>query len=91
MFEHCRARALRWMHAPGLLTENREEILSKARARVALRSAPLATEAELTHGLPLFLDQLGDALRRAKLHEVVDHAEISTVPASTGSTFSMKG
>ena len=33
-------------------------------------------EAELTHGLPVFLDQLGEALRRAILHEVVDHGEI---------------
>jgi signal transduction histidine kinase len=30
----------------------------------------------MTHGLPVFLDQLGEALRKASLHEVVDHAEI---------------
>jgi signal transduction histidine kinase len=58
------------------IASNREEILVQARARVATRSAPVATEAELTHGLPVFLDQLGDALRRVTLHEVVDHAEI---------------
>jgi signal transduction histidine kinase len=56
---------------------NREEILARARERAALRSAPVATEAELTHGLPIFLDQLGDSLRRATAHEVVDHVEIS--------------
>jgi signal transduction histidine kinase len=66
------------------LAANREEILAQARARVALRSAPLATEAELTHGLPIFLDQLGDALRRATLHEVVDHAEISNTAGHHG-------
>jgi signal transduction histidine kinase len=55
---------------------NREEILGAARARVALRAAPIATEAELTHGLPVFLDQLGEALRRSGLREVPDHADI---------------
>jgi signal transduction histidine kinase len=58
------------------IAANREEILAQARARVAGRTAPRATEAELTHGLPVFLDQLGDALRKVTLHEVVDHAEI---------------
>jgi hypothetical protein len=58
------------------IAANRDEILGQARARVVARGAPLALEAELTHGLPVFLDQLGEALRRAKLHEVVDHAEI---------------
>jgi signal transduction histidine kinase len=58
------------------IAANREEILAQARARVALRSEPLGTHAELTHGLPVFLDQVGEALRKAKLHEVVDHGEI---------------
>jgi signal transduction histidine kinase len=58
------------------LVANREEILAQTRARVALRSAPLAMHAELTHGLPVFLDQLGDALRKAKLRQVDDHADI---------------
>ena len=66
------------------LAANREKILAQARARVALRSAPLATEAELTHGLPVFLDQLGEALRKAKLHEVVDHAEIHNSASQHG-------
>jgi signal transduction histidine kinase len=58
------------------LAANRQEILAQARARVALRSAPLAKDAELTHGLPVFLEQLSEALRKAKLREMVDHAEI---------------
>ncbi len=32
--------------------------------------------AELAHGLPVFLDQLCEALRKAKIHRIVDHAEI---------------
>jgi K+-sensing histidine kinase KdpD len=59
------------------ITLNREEILDRARARAALRHSPVSSYAELTHGLPVFLDQLGEALRKAELHEVVDHAEIN--------------
>jgi signal transduction histidine kinase len=66
------------------LAANREEILAQARERVALRSAPLANEAELTHGLPVFLDQLSEALRRAKLLQVVDHAEIHNSASQHG-------
>ena len=58
------------------IAENREEILDNARARVATRSAPLGLNAERTHGLPVFLDQLGEALRKSKLHEAVDHSDI---------------
>jgi signal transduction histidine kinase len=66
------------------LAANREEILAQARARVALRGAPLGTRAELTHGLPVFLDQLSEALRKAKVHEVVDHAEIHSSASQHG-------
>jgi signal transduction histidine kinase len=55
---------------------NREEILARARERFALRGVPLATGEEVTQGLPAFLDQLGEALRKAELREAVDHAEI---------------
>jgi signal transduction histidine kinase len=42
---------------------NREEIIMRCRTKVATRSDPPPTEAEIDHGVPLFLDQLGDALR----------------------------
>ena len=45
------------------IKKNRTEIIERARARVALRSAPTPTDAELNEGLPLFLDQLIDVLR----------------------------
>jgi signal transduction histidine kinase len=44
------------------LTLNRKEIISRARLRVANRTAPRPTEAELEHGVPLFLEQLADTL-----------------------------
>lgn len=42
---------------------NRTEIIRRCRAKVASRSMPPPTEAESDHGVPLFLDQLSEALR----------------------------
>jgi signal transduction histidine kinase len=41
----------------------RDEIIRRCRAKVAMRSAPPPTQAEIDHGVPLFLDQLAEALR----------------------------
>jgi signal transduction histidine kinase len=40
------------------LTENRGELIEQCRMKVARRPAPRATEAELDHGITLFLDQI---------------------------------
>ena len=45
------------------ITINREEIILRCRAKVATRSVPPPTEAEINHGVPLFLDQLVTTLR----------------------------
>jgi signal transduction histidine kinase len=42
---------------------NRDEIIRRCRAKVAARSTPPPTKAEIDHGVPVFLDQLCDALR----------------------------
>jgi len=42
---------------------NRDEIIKRCRAKVATRSVPPPTKAEIDHGVPLFLDQLVAALR----------------------------
>jgi signal transduction histidine kinase len=44
------------------IVANRDEIIRRCRAKVATRSVPPPTEAEIDHGVPLFLDQLVDAL-----------------------------
>ena len=44
------------------ITLNREEIITRCRAKVATRLIPTPSEAEINHGVPLFLDQLVDAL-----------------------------
>lgn len=55
---------------------NQVEILARARIRVASRSAPTPTTIELESGLPLFLNQLGDALRLKVRTGEVDHDSI---------------
>ena len=45
------------------ITLNRDEIIRRCRTKVAARSSPAPTAAEIDHGVPLFLDQLVDALR----------------------------
>ncbi|HEV7803057.1 MAG TPA: HAMP domain-containing sensor histidine kinase [Burkholderiales bacterium] len=44
------------LHA--FLTSNRLDLIARCRSKVALRAAPNTTEAELDHGITLFLDQL---------------------------------
>jgi hypothetical protein len=45
------------------ISANREEIITRCRRKVALRSMPPPTAMEIDHGVPVFLDQLVDALR----------------------------
>jgi signal transduction histidine kinase/CheY-like chemotaxis protein len=58
------------------LSAHRGEILARARSRAAERNAPPPREPELTAGLPLFLEQLGEALRRSSAQEPLDEGEI---------------
>jgi hypothetical protein len=46
------------------ITANREEIIYRCRAKVVIRSAPPRTKVEIDHGVPIFLDQLVEELRR---------------------------
>jgi hypothetical protein len=45
------------------LTTNRLDLIERCRVKVVQRQAPKATEKELEHGIPLFLDQLIKTLR----------------------------
>lgn len=45
------------------LNANRDTLIARCRSKVATRRAPRATEQELSFGIPLFLDQLMNALR----------------------------
>jgi signal transduction histidine kinase len=64
----------------------REEILARARLRVAERNSPRPTDMEMTTGLPLFLEQLGEALRRSSSHEALDHGELQASAGEHGRT-----
>ena len=44
------------------LGKNRDTLIARCRSKVATRRAPRATEQELSSGIPLFLDQLMNAL-----------------------------
>ena len=46
-----------------LLHKNRDHLVERCRSKVAARASPPATDLELRYGIPLFLDQLIDALR----------------------------
>jgi signal transduction histidine kinase len=49
------------------ITLHREEIITRCRAKVAGRSMPPPTESEIDHGVPMFLDQLVDALQSGSI------------------------
>jgi len=42
---------------------NCDDIIRRCRAKVARRAVPPPTDVEIDHGVPIFLDQLGNALR----------------------------
>jgi hypothetical protein len=52
------------------LNSNRQELIRRCRSKVSQRSSPPATPSELEHGVPLFLEQLAEALR----HEAANPA-----------------
>ena len=46
---------------------NRDEIISRCRAKVSARSTTAPTEGRIDHGVPVILDQLRDALRLGQI------------------------
>jgi hypothetical protein len=58
------------------VSSHRNQILEQARERVVDRSGVGREDPSRTKGLPVFLDQLGEALRKATAHEELDHTEI---------------
>ena len=51
------------------LSTNRTELIDRCREKVAQRTAPKASPAELQHGIPVFLDQLIATLRAEQLSD----------------------
>jgi hypothetical protein len=69
------------------IRNNRKEVIRRCRAKVATRSAPLPTEAEIDHGVPLFLDQLCEELR----HGPSQTLEISKGAIQHGHDLQLRG
>src|SRR5580765_5678927 len=59
------------------LAENRAELIERCALKVSQRSAPKATDAELEHGIPLFLDQLIKTLQMERMSQPARSREVS--------------
>ncbi|HZL19163.1 MAG TPA: sensor histidine kinase [Polyangia bacterium] len=63
---------------------HRVEILALTRAKVAVRTAPRATETEIEEGVPLFLDQLTAVLRAQEVRGTVSNPAVGRTAAGHG-------
>src|SRR5580698_6092387 len=73
------------------LTSNRTELIERCRNKVALRSAPRVTHAELTHGIPLFLDQLIKTLEVEQTSDPMLSRKVSGPTGGVGPALSEMG
>jgi hypothetical protein len=69
------------------VTVNRDEIITRCRAKVATRSAPPPTKSEIDHGVPMFLDQLVEELRLGPSR----HPEINKTATKHGNDLLRQG
>jgi hypothetical protein len=68
------------------VSKHREEIIKKCREKVATRSTPPPTPAEIDHGVPMFLDELVDELRKG-----LSDARIATTAKQHGRDLQRQG
>jgi len=73
------------------LTANRDDLIDRCRLKVVQRRAPKATDAELEHGIPLFLDQLVKTLRVERTAVPARSREVSGPSGGEGSVWSEIG
>jgi signal transduction histidine kinase len=69
------------------LAAHRDDLIARCRSKVLKRRAPKVTDAELEHGIPLFLDQL---IRTLKIEQSADplHSRAVSGPADGGKSAS---
>ena len=72
------------------LTNNRTDLIERCRIKVSKRLAPKGTAAELTHGIPAFLDQLIKTLQVEQTSDPMRSREVSG-PAGGGPAVSEIG
>ena len=70
-----------------LITSRRDEIIGRCRTKVAARTMPPPAEAAVDHGVPVFLDQLSEALR----HGSISVPEIGPSAARLGQDLLQRG
>jgi len=72
---------VQYVYGPGVLheflTANRPELIERCALKVAQRSAPKPTEAELTHGIAVFFDQLIKTLQMERMPDPMRSREVS--------------
>jgi hypothetical protein len=68
------------------LSSNREELIRRCRAKVIKRSAPPVTPLELENGVPRFLEQLVEALRREQENPASSHEGVLDSRRSTAAS-----
>lgn len=80
------------------LASNRADLIDRCRVKVAQRSAPRVTHEELTHGIPLFLDQLIKTLEVEQTSDPMSSRKVSgpagggtPVPSEIGATAALHG
>ena len=73
------------------LTSNREDLIRRCRSKVAKRDSPPVTPAELEYGVPLFLDQLVEALRSEQANAAPVAVESSRTAALHGEELLARG
>jgi signal transduction histidine kinase len=73
------------------ISENREEILARARLRVSKRNIIVPGEPQLSAGLALFLTQLQEALQRLAAREGADQTDIGRSAIDHGNELFRKG
>lgn len=62
------------------LVFNREELIRRCRSKVSLRDSPPVTPSELKYGVPLFLEQLVEALRCEQADSAPRHGAVLSGP-----------
>jgi hypothetical protein len=70
------------------LSANRRELITRCLGKASKRDAPSVSSSEPDHGVPLFLEQLVDALRYEEAHPAAkgkEHADPSAAAVAEGS------
>ena len=75
----------------GFLQNNRDELIRRCKDKVALRPARDATREQLSHGIPMFLDQLTRTLEAEDAGDAAGGLRISGASGGEGSALSEMG